>query len=186
MRTYIATQVLLLAFFGPRTPGRKFVPRQDTRSSQQSANSIELANARAVVAGILEKSIKAGTGRTVEGYPYYTFAPVGTSNVETIRGLGKNGITALAECVWSDKETRARGLALRILGLVGGPQIVSPLKEIIEHHAVPAIREQALWDITQAPWSLSSGIIETAAEKDPDPEVRRTAKKILVRYSPKL
>ena len=89
----------------------------------------------------------------------------------------------LEEYLWPG-DNRAGELALRFLGLLGGSQIVEPLKRVVEKSDSPGRRELALRWLTQAPWDLAAPIIRTAAETDADAQVRGVARDLLANYSP--
>jgi len=79
--------------------------------------------------------------------------------------------------LWSDKDPRARLVSLRILGLVGGPEIVEPLRGVIERHPVSVIREDAIRDTV-----MRCSLSEPAWHTKQNTEIRAARTNLCYKY----
>ena len=132
----------------------------------------------------MRHTLKQGEFKVNGAVAAWTRTSPSKENVEEIQRYGDDAVPILSEYLGSEDD-REKELAMRFLGLLGGSRIVEPLRKVIQSDNSPSIREIALRWLTQAPWDLASPIIQEAAEKDIDLEVRNVAKKLLTEYAPK-
>ncbi len=134
------------------------------------------------IAVLIREALQEGEG-TVDGTRIWTRVPPSPKAIEEIKKYGDDSVPVLTRYLDSDNE-RERALAVDFLGRLGGRHIIVPLRNVIRYDASRTIRIQALHWISHAPWELASPVIREARETDLDPEVRETAKDILVDHPP--
>lgn len=153
-----------------------------TNTSKDADNPV----LRERIATIFRETIRQGE-RVVEQDGHQvrtlTFMPPSTEHVEEVRRYGKEAVPILAEYLRS-KHGFEKYLAMRFLGTIGGSDVVEPLSSVASGDKSPSFRETALRWLTQTPWALASPIIRKAAKSDPSPEVRQTARELLIQYAP--
>jgi hypothetical protein len=120
---------------------------------------------------------------TVNGVKVWVRVHPSNKALKQVRRYGDSAVPALADYLRSD-DARARELAMRFLGSLGGSRIVEPLRAVVENDTSAGMRELALRWLTAAPWDTISQI-KHAAQTDDDPQVRETARGIVARYSKK-
>src|SRR6185295_14000820 len=101
-----------------------------TAFSQTLAQASEKEGIRERISAIIRETIKQGEG-TVNGIKFYTRVPPSDDEVQEIKNYGDKAVPILEEILWSG-DNLAGDLALRVLGLLGGSQMVEPLKRVVE------------------------------------------------------
>ena len=129
------------------------------------------------VAKLVRERLSDGTGQ-VNGVRVQVRTPPAPEIRKEIRECGNSAIPVLTDYLRSENENE-RVIAVELLGLLGGPRVVPPLRNVIEGDRSPTIRILALRWLSQTPSSLASTIIRKAARTDVDESVRRTARGLL-------
>jgi hypothetical protein len=163
--------------------GVAYVQTIATTSPQNLTEASDKEAIRERISAIIRETIKQGEGTTVDGVKFTTRVPPSTENVEEIQRFGDKAVPVLEEHFWS-KGGFEGVLALKFLGRLRGSRIVEPLKRVVEKSDSPALRELALYSLTQAPWDLAAPVIRNVAETDPDAQVRGVARDLLVSRAP--
>jgi HEAT repeat protein len=153
-------------------------------SLAQSLSAQSGGDADAKVAAIMDVILKRGEGYA-EGRPdikTYTWIPPSPEDLNRIREIGHGAIAPLSKAL-EPPYTRPfqRTLAVRLLGEIGGADIVPPLKRALEPSNPNSVRVSALAALLNAPDDLAVPIIRNAIH-DPDPAVAQRAKELLTEY----
>ena len=84
-----------------------------------------------------------------------------------------------------EHDGRSERAAIRLLGIVGGPEIVDPLVKVLEQSPRPGSREEALRSLHQTPCNpMVAAAVFNTAKVDPDTVVRELAREELSFRSP--
>jgi hypothetical protein len=145
------------------------------------AKQTDKAAIRKRIAAIISDRLKEGLmfpNNGSPGSPVYTRVPPSREAVKEVKEYGDNALPVLSEHLQSKNE-RERGVAVELIGLVGGYRMVVFLQRVIQNDAASHIRILAIRWITQAPPSLALPIIRKAARTDVDESVRKAARDIL-------
>lgn len=132
---------------------------------------------------IIKETLRRGEFTTAGGVKAITRMPPSYEAVEEIKRYGDRAILPLQEHL-SSANAFEYELAMRFLGALGGERIIEPLKKVILDDQSARKREYALRWITQGPWDQASKVITQAAENDPDANVRKVAKELLIGHAP--
>lgn len=150
----------------------------------QAITPTPVPDANAKVAAIMNEILDRGEG-FAEGRPdvkTHTWVSPSSEEVQHIREIGHDAIAPLAKAL-DPPYDRAfqRTLAVKLLGDIGGPDVVPPLKHALEADDPNSVRLAALAAMTSAPSDLAIPIIRSSAH-DPDPVVAQRAKELLTDF----
>lgn len=106
-----------------------------------------------------------------------TWVPPTTEDLAEIRGLGVRAIPQLDKAFLGDRPFQ-KVLVVRLLGEIGGSEIVPTLKRALDPTAPNSVRLYALNALIAAPDDLALPLIR-ANVTDDDPLVAKTAKELL-------
>jgi len=145
-----------------------------------SAQSVPTADARVVA--IMDKILKRGEGHAEgrEDVKTRTWVPPLPEDIASIREIGPQAIGPLNKALDSQSPFRQL-LAVRLLGEIGGPEVVPPLKRGLEAGRWVVVRTQSLSSLLRVPDDLALPIIRDAVH-DSDPQVSGRAKDLLTDY----
>jgi hypothetical protein len=105
-----------------------------------------------------------------------TFDP---KDVAEVQRYGSDAVPALSKYVLN-KNARVERVAIRLLGAIGGPAVITPLLEVLEKSPSAAGRNEALLNLKQSPCTKAVGqAIQRAAKSDADANVRTQAQEEL-------
>ena len=105
-----------------------------------------------------------------------TFDP---KDIEEIQRYGPDAVPELTKYILN-KNARIERVAIRLLGVVGGPTVIAPLLEVLEKSPSVTGRHEALLNLKQSPCTKAVGqAIQRAAKSDADPNVRAQAQEEL-------
>lgn len=136
------------------------------------------AEIRGQVKAVFDENRKISEFRTPQGVSGYTFMPPSQEGLSQIRVLGKDAVEALIPYLKSPSR-REEVLALRLLGEIGGQDIIAPLADYLRNSTSPISRQMALrWLSAVCPPDSTSSIFEEYAANDPDADVRAVAQKM--------
>jgi len=131
------------------------------------------------VAAILDKILKRGEG-SIGNIKTTTWVPPSQEDIERIREIGQSAIPPLDRALDSHRPFEQL-LAVRLLGAIGGANVVGPLNRALGSGKANSVRVAALWALRSAPVDLAIPIIQSAVG-DPDPLVARHAREVLTDY----
>jgi hypothetical protein len=93
-----------------------------------------------------------------------------------IQRYGLRAIPALNTYILNPN-SRIERVVIRLLGAIGGAEIIPPLLRVLEGSSSAGGRYEALLNLKQAPCSKAvASAISRVAENDPDPSVRDQAR----------
>jgi HEAT repeat protein len=147
-------------------------------ASKDATASPQSEDANVAVQKIVKGILERGEGRTESGIRTTTFMPPNDEEVAEIKDWGEQAINPLTQFLDSD-EPRAQLLAVRLLGVVGGPDIIPPLKRALEPNRWVVVRTQALSSLMSAPRTDSIPLIHEVLSRDPDPQVQARGRDVL-------
>ncbi|MBI3664156.1 MAG: HEAT repeat domain-containing protein [Acidobacteria bacterium] len=127
---------------------------------------------------LIRQTVKEGNFRTADGVAFNMEVPPSMAVIKEIQSYGEKALPILEEYVWG-KGNREAVVALRLIGQVGGANLVKTLGPVVERHPSPQLRIRALRWLSRGPKKEILPIIRKAADSDPDESVRRVAKEIL-------
>jgi hypothetical protein len=139
-------------------------------------------DADAKVAAILDRILRRGEGHAEgrEDVKTSTWVPPGFDDIEQIREIGHDAIAPLNKAL--DSQTPFRQLlAVRLLGEIGGTDVVPPLKRGLEANRWVVVRMSSLSSLRSVPDALALPIIRSAV-LDSDPRVAERARTLLTDY----
>jgi hypothetical protein len=139
-------------------------------------------DADAKVAAILDRILRRGEGHAEgrEDVKTSTWVPPGFDDIEQIREIGNDAIAPLNKAL--DSQTSFRQLlAVRLLGEIGGTDVVPPLKRGLEANRWVVVRMSSLSSLRSVPDALALPIIRSAV-LDSDPRVAERARTSLTDY----
>jgi HEAT repeat protein len=110
-----------------------------------------------------------------------TWVPPGPEDLDKIRRIGHAAIAPLDKALDNSKRPNQRFLAVKLLEVVGGPDIVPPLKKSLSPSYPNLIRIASLSALRSAPDALAIPIIRGSVH-DPDPVVDDRATRLLTEY----
>jgi hypothetical protein len=148
-------------------------------TTKQSGTDVD-----AKVAAIMDDVLRRGEGG-VEGDPdvkTYTWVPPSQEDVQRIREIGHDAIAPLEKAL-DPPYTRPfqRTLAVRLLGEIGGADVIPPLKRALKVDNPNSVRIAALAALVNVPKDLALPIFREAVH-DSDPIVARLAQELLTGY----
>jgi len=146
-------------------------------AQSDQAKQLSKADVQKRIAEIVRQRLDEGTF-TVNGIRAQTRTAPSPEVIKEIKRYGDTGLENLTSYLRS-ANMRERIVSVELIGLLGGAQIVPPLREVILRDRSATVRELALRWITQAPADLANPIIQRAAQTDPDERVRSLANGIL-------
>ena len=98
-----------------------------------------------------------------------------TDDISEVQEYGPRAVPVLTKFLLN-RNPRIERAALRLLGAIGGAEIVDPLLEVLDKSTSPAGRYEALLNLRQAPCSkVVARAILRIAKGDPDASVREQA-----------
>jgi hypothetical protein len=96
--------------------------------------------------------------------------------VAEIQRYGPRAIPTLSKYILG-RNSRIERVAIRLLGVIGGSEIVRPILDVLDKSTSPAGRYEALLNLKRAPCTKEvARAILRVAENDPDPNVRDQAR----------
>jgi HEAT repeats len=134
------------------------------------------------VAAILDGILRRGEGHAEgrEDVKTSTWVPPSFADIEQIREIGHDAIAPLNKAL--DSQTPFRQLlAVRLLGEIGGTDVVPPLKRGLEASRWVAVRMSSLSSLRSVPDDLALPIIRSVV-LDSDPRVAELARTLLTDY----
>jgi hypothetical protein len=150
----------------------------------QATSAQPVPDADAKVALIMDDILRRGEGRA-EGRPdvkTYTWVPPSADDIKQIREIGHDAIAPLSKALNPPyRRSFEQILAVRLLGEIGGADVVPPLKQALEPDKPNSVRFAALVALLSVPDDLALPIIRSAVH-DSDPLVAREAKELLTDY----
>jgi hypothetical protein len=91
--------------------------------------------------------------------------------VTEIQRYGPRAIPTLSKYIL-DRNSRIERVAIRLLGVIGGPEIVRPLLDVLDNSTSPLGRYEALLNLKQAPCTKEvARTILRVSQNDSDPNV---------------
>jgi HEAT repeat protein len=148
----------------------------------QATSAPPTPDADAKVAAILDGILRRGEGHAEEreDVKMSTWVPPSFSDIEQIREIGHDAIAPLNKAL--DSQTPFRQLlAVRLLGEIGGTDVVPPLKRGLEANRWVVVRTQSLSSLRSVPDNLALPIIRSAV-LDSDLRVAERARTLLTDY----
>jgi hypothetical protein len=98
------------------------------------------------------------------------------NDVAEIQRYGPSAVPVLNRFVLN-RNARIERVAIRLLGAIGGSEIIQPLLEVLDRSTSSAGRHEALLNLKQAPCSKAvAHAILRVSQNDPDPSVRDQAR----------
>lgn len=176
----------LLCAFALCAEGHSVPGIRQPSHQEQSATSTVLTqeDVRKKVATAVHGTLQQGSGATADGIKYSTYLPPSAESLAVIQRLGDKAVPVLAEFLWSE-DGRESWAAMRFLGALGGARIVKPLSDVARRHPESGRRMLALRWLATAPWDLAFPVLQEAADRDPDPALRKVAKDLILKHSPR-
>jgi len=96
-------------------------------------------------------------------------------DIAEVRSYGPEAVPALTKFLLN-KNTRVERVAIRLLGVIGGPAVTGPLLEVLEKSTSALSRNEALLNLKQSPCTKAvAHAIFRAAKNDADATVREQA-----------
>ncbi len=145
----------------------------------QSASDEKPRNYAAEVNSLMDRILSRGETH-IGDVVANTWIPPSEDDLNKIRAIGPNAIPVLDHALDSKAPFR-QFLAVRLLGTVGGADIVAPLQRVLQLNAPNSVRMAALAALRSAPDSMAVPIIKQHI-KDQDPLVAKRARDLLVDY----
>ena len=148
----------------------------------QATSAPPTPDADAKVAAILDRILRRGEGHAEgrEDVKTSTWVPPDFADIEQIREIGHDAIAPLNKAL--DSQTPFRQLlAVRLLGEIGGADIVPPLKRGLEANRWVVVRMYSLAALRSVPNDVALPIIRNAL-LDSDPRVAERARTLLTDY----
>jgi HEAT repeat protein len=97
------------------------------------------------------------------------------NDIAEIQKYGPHAVPVLTKFLLN-RNPRIERVAIRLLGAIGGSEIIDPLLEVLDKSTSPGGRFEALLNLKQAPCSKAvARAILRVAKGDPDPGVREQA-----------
>jgi hypothetical protein len=148
----------------------------------QATPAPTVPTADAKVAAIMDGILKRGEGHAEgrEDVKTYTWVPPSPEDIARIRELGPQAIGPLNKVLDSRSPFRQL-LAVRLLGEIGGPEVIPALKRGLEDDRWVVVRTQSLSCLLHVPDDLALPIIRSAVHNR-DPQVSGRAKDLLTEY----
>lgn len=173
MKMRLAICLLTLLINHPAPHQQATVNRPDTNF--QGATS-ECTDSK--INNLVLDILKRGEGRTASGIRTTTWVPPSGQDDAKIKNCGEKAIEPLSRFLDSD-EPRAQLLAVRLLGVVGGPKIVQVLVRALEPNRWVVVRTQAMSSLMSGPKEAAIAVIRKDLTQDFDPQVQARGKLIL-------
>jgi hypothetical protein len=151
-------------------------------ASAQATSRPPTPDADTKVAAILDRILRRGEGHAEgrEDVKTSTWVPPDFADIEQIREVGHDAIAPLNKAL--DSQTPFRQLlAVRLLGEIGGTDVVLPLKRGLEANRSVVVRMSSLSSLRSVPDALALPIIRSAV-LDSDPRVAERARTLLTDY----
>jgi hypothetical protein len=151
----------------------------------ESTSTPPTPDADTKVATILDGILRRGEGHSEgrEDVKTTTWVPPSFADIEQIREIGHDAIAPLNKAL--DSQTPFRQLlAVRLLGEIGGTDVVPPLKRGLEVSRWVVVRTQSLSSLRSVPDDLALPIIRGAV-LDSDPRVAERARTLLTDLGPR-
>ena len=173
MRSRLAVNLLLLACLG----------MLGGQCAAQCA-SIDRESSGAVsreVNRIFKRSLDAMEFVTPSGVKAATWVPPDEHDVAQVKCLGVSALPAVTEHL-SSKRSFGQLLAVRMLGWIGGKDIVPPLTRLLKSSHSQTIKVAALEALYSAPRSEVMPVLQNTSKSDANAYVRKKAAEIISRY----
>lgn len=146
------------------------------RAQVQPAEQTLSSDPDTAVASLIDRILTRG--ETVQGtIRMSTYVPPTAEDIAAIKHLGSSAIPPLDKA-FTAKRSFQRLLVTRLLGEIGGPEIVPTLRRALDPALPNSVRASALDALTTAPDDLALPLIRTSV-KDPDTLVASKAKSLL-------
>jgi hypothetical protein len=134
----------------------------------------------AEIAAIIDGILKHGEQSLGGGITASTWVPPSPDEIEQIRKIGHDAISSLNRALDSHRPFQ-QFLVVRLLGAIGGADVVPPLRRALERDKQNSVRMAALAALRSAPDNLAVPIIQSTVH-DPDPLVAKRARDLLTDY----
>ncbi len=134
----------------------------------------------AEVAAVMDSILARGEGH-VGNVKTSTWVPPSPEDIERIRQIGHDAIAPLNKALNFPRRSFQQLLAVKLLGDIGGADVVPPLNRALEPDKPNSVRFAALFALLNVPDDLALPIIRSAVY-DSDPVVVRGAKELLTDY----
>jgi len=151
----------------------------------QSASQDSPVAVRQEVERIFNRTLDAMETTTPEGVKATTWMPPDQSIEDEIKCLGPSAVPAIAVLLKSERPFGVL-LGVRMLGWIGGPKIVTPLKELLESSTSQIAKTNALEALSTAPTELALPIIQRVLDTDINRYVREKASRVEARLKGKV
>jgi len=150
-------------------------------SVAQSTSAQQVPNADATVAAIMDEILKRGEGQ-VGDIKTYTWVPPSSQEIQRIKDIGHDAIAPLSKVLESPtRRSFQQTLAVKLLGEIGGADIIPPLEQALQHDKPNSVRIAALVALLNVPDEAALPIIRNAFH-DSDAAVAQRAKDLLTDY----
>ncbi|HLJ88107.1 MAG TPA: HEAT repeat domain-containing protein [Candidatus Angelobacter sp.] len=146
--------------------------------------SVDTASPQAIdieVSRIFNSTLDRMESTAADGIKVSTWMGWSSSDEEQIECLGQGALPSIEKQLGSQ---RAFGqlLAVKMLGWVGGKEIIAPLAKVLQESKSQSVRVSALESLFHAPGSDAVPVLKFVSKSDPDKRVRTKAEEILARY----
>jgi hypothetical protein len=146
----------------------------------QATSTQSSSDPDAEVAAIMDSILVRGEGH-VGNVKTSTWSPPSAEDIERIREIGHNAIAPLNKALNFPRRSFQQLLAVKLLGEIGGTDVVPSLKRALEPDKPNSVRFAALFALLNVPDDLALPIIRSAV-RDSDPVVARFAEQLLADY----
>lgn len=169
----------LLVFVGIVVLSIVVFPESVRSASFQSQTASPSGDANTRVAAIMDGILKRGEGH-IGDVQTNTWVPPTPEDFEKIREIGDAAISPLNQELESRLPFRQL-LAVKLLGAIGGPDIVAPLKRALEPDKQNSVRMASLAALRSAPDEMALPLIRSSLH-DSDPLIAQRARDLLINY----
>jgi hypothetical protein len=146
-----------------------------------SINRDSLDSVRQEVGRIFNNSLDNMEFVTPTGVKTATWVPPTEADVEQVKCLGSPAVPFIAEHL-NSRRSFGTLLAVRMLGWIGGKDIVPVLARVLRSSNSQTVKISALESLYSASVPDSLPIIKAISKSDTNPNVREKASQILARY----
>jgi hypothetical protein len=155
-----------------------------TLALPQATPPQSITDADAKVAAIMDDVLRRGEGHA-EGRPdvkTYTWVPPSQEDVHRLREIGHDAIAPLNRALNPPYSRPFQAiLAIRLLGEIGGVDVLPPLTKALKPNNPNSVRIAALAALISVPKEQALPILQQCVD-DSDPVVARRAKELLTGY----
>jgi len=136
---------------------------------------------RTEVRRIFNRSLDAMQVVTTSGVRATTWVPPDEQDVAQIKCLGASALPAVTEQLNSNRSF-GQLLAIRMLGWIGGREIVPPLARLLKSSHSQTLKVAALEALYSAPPAEAMPVLQNTLKSDANAYVRKKAAEIISRY----